>query len=95
MAMGRVARTLSHGITPMNDGQGFSANIVTAVLVLFASRFGMPVSTTHVSVGSLFGIGAATGGGNRRAILRILAAWIATLPLAAVLAAAVAGFCQL
>lgn len=86
----RVARTMSHEITSMNDGQGFSANFVTALLVLFASRFGMPVSTTHVSVGALFGIGAATGGGHRKAIVSILLAWVATLPVAAGIAAAVA-----
>ena len=82
----RVAHTMSHAITTMNDGQGFSANLVTAGLVLVASQFGMPVSTTHVSVGSIFGIGAATGGGRRNAILGILVAWLLTLPLAALLA---------
>ncbi len=86
----RVAHTMGHEITTMNDGQGFSANLVTAGLVLIASRFGLPVSTTHVSVGSLFGIGAATGGGKKKSILMILAAWLLTLPLAAVLSAALA-----
>jgi PiT family inorganic phosphate transporter len=56
-----VAATMSHGITGMNDGQAFTANLATAVLVLVASRFGLPVSTTHVSVGALFGIGALRG----------------------------------
>ena len=56
----RVAETMSHRVTQMNPGQGFTANIITSVLVIGASRFGMPVSTTHVSCGSLFGIGAAT-----------------------------------
>ena len=77
----------------MNDGQGFSGNLVTALLVLVASRFGLPVSTTHVSVGSLFGIGAATGAGRKRAIAGILAAWLITLPVAAALAAATASLC--
>ncbi len=83
LAARRVAKTVSHEITSMNDGQGFSANLVTALLVLLASPMGMPVSTTHVSCGALFGIGAATGGGHRRAILAILGAWLLTLPLAA------------
>jgi PiT family inorganic phosphate transporter len=34
-----------------------TANLVTAVLVTMASRFGLPVSTTHVSISSLFGMG--------------------------------------
>ena len=71
----RVAQTISHRITPMNQGQGFTANIVTGALVVFATRLGMPVSTTHVSVGSLFGIGASTGQANRRMVSEILLAW--------------------
>ena len=84
----RVAETMSHRITAMNHGQGFTANIVTAFLVIVASRWGMPVSTTHVSCGSLFGIGVIGGGARRQEIVRILLAWVTTLPLAAILAAA-------
>lgn len=93
LAARRVAETMSHEITVMNDGQGFAGNLVSAVLVLVASRFGLPVSTTHVSVGSLFGIGAATGAGRSRAIASILAAWLITLPVAAALAAVTAMLC--
>jgi PiT family inorganic phosphate transporter len=88
LAAGRVAETMSHGITRMNHGQGFTANLVTAVLVAGASRVGMPVSTTHVSCGALFGLGAATGHARRRTIAAILLAWITTLPLALMLGAA-------
>jgi len=83
----RVAETLSHKVTTMNSGQGFSANLVTAFLVIIASRFGMPVSTTHVSVGALFGIGLLSGHANKRVIVSIVSSWVGTLPLAAVLAA--------
>lgn len=83
----RVAETVSFEITPMNHGQGFVANLVTAALVTFASPFGFPVSTTHVSCGALFGIGVATGEARWKTIAEILAAWITTLPLAAVLSA--------
>jgi len=41
-----VADTLSHRVTAMNPGQGFVANLVTAALVIGASRLGLPVSTT-------------------------------------------------
>jgi len=41
----------------MNDGQAFSANLATALLVALASGPGLPVPTTHVSVGAIFGIG--------------------------------------
>ena len=72
----RVARTMSRRVTSMNPGQGFVANIVTAGLVVGASRLGLPVSTTHVSCGSLFGIGAVTRQARWRMVGRILLAWI-------------------
>lgn len=83
----RVAETMSRKITRMNAGQGFTANLVTAGLVTVASRWGLPVSTTHVSVGALFGIGAVTGTARLRTVLSILTAWVTTLPIAAVLSA--------
>ncbi|MBI4358133.1 MAG: inorganic phosphate transporter, partial [Candidatus Omnitrophica bacterium] len=82
----RVAETLSHKITYMNHGQGFTANLVTAVLVIFASNLGMPVSTTHVSCGALFGIGLVNGKARWNVIGGIISAWVLTLPVSAVLA---------
>jgi PiT family inorganic phosphate transporter len=81
----RVAETMSHKITAMNHGQGFTANLATAILVVLASLFGLPVSTTHVSVGSLFGIGLMTGKANPRVISAIVLSWLITLPCAAIL----------
>lgn len=83
----RVAEVMSRRITPMNHGQGFVANLVTSVIVIGASRFGMPVSTTHVSCGALFGIGAVTRQAHLRMIATILSAWGTTLPVAALLGA--------
>ena len=83
----RVARTLSYKITEMNSGQGFVANLVTSVLVTGASWFGVPVSTTHVSCGALFGIGAANGKGHWGTVATIVGAWLVTLPMAALLGA--------
>lgn len=83
----RVAKTMSHQITKMNHGQGMTANLVTAALVIGASRFGVPASTTHVSCGALFGIGAVNGQARWRMIGAILLAWIITLPVAAAFAA--------
>ncbi len=85
----RVAETMSHKITTISHGQGLAANLSTALLVIFASRFGMPVSTTHVSVGSLFGIGLTHGNTNYQMIRSILLSWFLTLPCAALCAAAV------
>ena len=87
LAARRVAETMSHRVTTMTPGQGFLANATTALLVLLASRFGLPVSTTHVSTGSLFGLGAVTGRAQGPTIIRIILAWVVTLPCAAVCAA--------
>jgi len=83
----RVAETISNKITDLNHGQGFSANLVTGLLVIFASKFGVPVSTTHVSVGSIFGIGVVTGNRNADMIRNILLAWLITLPVAIIFSA--------
>lgn len=85
----KVAETMSLKITLMNHGQGFAANISTGILVILASKYGLPVSTTHVSVGSLFGIGLTTGQANSPTIRGILFSWVLTLPCAALLAALV------
>lgn len=85
----RVAQTISKKISKMSDGQALSANIVTAVLVLFATRFGMPVSTTHVSVGSIAGIGFGNGSADYKVIGRVALAWVMTLPVAAAIGAVV------
>lgn len=79
----KVALTMSERITSMNHGQGFSANFITALLVIFASRWGLPVSTTHVSCGSLFGIGLVNKKANLYVIRQIISVWILTLPIAA------------
>lgn len=78
----KVGELMSHGITPMNSGQGSTANLVTGLLVTTASVHGLPVSTTHVSVGSIFGIGTVTGKADLRVIKHILLSWLLTLPIA-------------
>lgn len=86
----KVAETMAHRVTTMNAGQGFTANLVTSALVLLASKFGLAVSTTHVSCGALFGTGVVNGQAHWKTIAGIIAAWIVTLPVAA--AAAGLGF---
>jgi PiT family inorganic phosphate transporter len=83
----KIAETMSKKITDMNHGQGFSANFGTGILVILASIFGLPVSTTHVAVGSLFGIGLVTGKANAKVMTGIVLSWIITLPCAAALSA--------
>lgn len=90
LASRRVAETLSFRITGMDHAAAFSANVVTAALVILASPLGLPMSTTHVCCGALFGIGIANGEARWKTIAQILGAWLITLPFAALAAAAVA-----
>jgi inorganic phosphate transporter, PiT family len=85
----KVAQTMSYKITGMNPGQGFTANLSTALLVTTASVHGLPVSTTHVSVGALLGMGIVTHQAKWRPVLGVVASWIITLPCAALLSALV------
>jgi inorganic phosphate transporter, PiT family len=80
----KVAQTMSQRITRMNDSQGLTANLITATLVLMASKFGLPVSTTHVSIGSIAGVGSSAGTLNWATLRVVLMSWVATLPLALV-----------
>ncbi len=81
----RVAETMAKKITQMNHGQGFSANLGTGLLVTMASVWGLPVSTTHVSVGALTGIGLVNGKADLTVIRKVLLSWVITLPCAAAL----------
>lgn len=80
----KVAYTMSQRITAINHGQGLTANLITAFLVIFASQLGVPVSTTHVSCGSLFGIGLVNGRADWQVISGVVGAWVLTLPVAAI-----------
>ena len=83
----KVGEMMSKKITPMNSGQGFTANLITGLLVTTASIHGLPVSTTHVSVGSIFGIGTVTKKADFKVIRNILLSWLLTLPFAATFSA--------
>lgn len=83
----KVAETMSKRITDLSVGQGLTANLMTAAVVLSASRMGLPVSTTHVSCGSIFGIGLVNGKAQWKTMAQILAAWVMTLPIACALGA--------
>lgn len=81
----KVAMTVSNKITTLNSGRGLAANLVTGFLVIFASRMGVPVSTTHVSVGSIFGVGVVSKTAHMSMFSKVLSSWILTLPIAAII----------
>ena len=86
----RVAHTMSRKLTGMNPGQGCAANLATAALVSTANWSGLPVSTTHVSVGALVGQGMVTRRVHWKPVGQVVLSWVITLPCAAALAALVA-----
>ncbi len=88
-AGGRVTKVLAKDVTPMNNREGFAANLVTAALVTTGALHGLPMSTTHVASGGIFGAGAQRGALNPVALRSILLAWVFTLPAAAGLGACV------
>lgn len=75
-----VAETLGKKVTSLNPCEGLVASGITSILVGTASLHSVPVSTTHVSVGALVGIGCANGKARWRMIAEIFAAWITTVP---------------
>lgn len=82
-----LLRLPDNKITDMNPGQGFAANLATALLVNTASYHGLPVSTTQVSVDSLLGIGITTRQTKWKPVVGLLLSWVITLPCSAALAA--------
>jgi len=84
----RVTRTLAEKVTRISPSNGLAANLVTSVLVGAASRFALPVSTTHVSSGAIIGAGLSDRDVHWKIVKEMLLAWLVTLPVSALLAAA-------
>ncbi len=79
--------TVGRKITELTPSRGFAATLAAALTIVLASRLGIPVSSTHILVGSVLGVGLARGIGalDVGVVGRILVSWVATLPLAAAL----------
>ena len=86
----RVMRTIGTRITALTPTSGFCATVAAALVVVLASRTAMPVSTTHIAVGAVMGVGLARGIAalDLRVIGSIIASWVVTLPAGGILAAA-------
>ena len=85
----RIVHTMGSRITRLRPVGGFCAETGGALVILTASKFGIPVSTTHTITGAIVGVGAT----NRLSAVRwglagrIVWAWILTIPAAAIMAA--------
>jgi PiT family inorganic phosphate transporter len=85
----RVTRTLGERVVHMDQDTGLAASFVSAALVLAASFYALPVSTTHVATGAIVGAGLRQDPAavRWRRVGGLVSAWIVTLPVAASLAA--------
>jgi len=81
----KVMRTIGTRITELVPTRGYAAELAAAATVVLASRTGIPVSTTHIAVGAVMGVGIARGikALNLRVIGGIFMSWIITLPVGA------------
>lgn len=79
----RVIYTIGKRITEITPTRGFAAELATAFTVLVFSKLGMPISTSHVIVGAVMGVGFARGLAtiNYKVIRNIVYSWIVTLPV--------------
>ncbi len=92
----KITELLGFQVTRLNHEQGFAANLVSTFLVIGASRFGMPVSTTHVSSSSIMGVGLVNQEGlNMQTVIAMLFAWLVTVPVAGIFAISVYSFFNL
>jgi PiT family inorganic phosphate transporter len=85
----RVIRTLGKGLVEIKSPQGMAAETSSAAIILLSSHFGYSLSTTHVATGSILGSGVGKPGAEVRwgVAGRMAAAWLITLPSAALVGA--------
>lgn len=87
----RIVKTMGQKITKLRPVDGFCAEAAAAVSIFTSTHLGVPVSTTHVITGAISGVGAANRISAVRwgVTLRIVWAWIITIPAAGAIAALV------
>lgn len=81
----RIVRTMGTRITKIRAMEGFCAESASALVLLGTAHFGIPVSTTHVIAGGIFGVGSVEGVGKVRwgTARKIIWAWLLTIPATA------------
>lgn len=81
----RVMLTIGKKITELTPSRGFSAEFASAITIVVASKLGLPVSTTHILVGGVLGVGFARGldALNLKIVYKIVVSWIITIPVGA------------
>lgn len=82
-----VIQTVGHKLTEMHPASGFAAELSSAAVVMIASLMGLPVSSTHILIGAVLGVGLVNRQGNWALMKPIALAWIITVPAAAAMSA--------
>ncbi|XWS69074.1 hypothetical protein CRYUN_Cryun04dG0148300 [Craigia yunnanensis] len=82
----RVIATIGKKITKLTPTRGFAAEFAVASVVLFVSKLGLPISTTHTLVGAVMGVGFAKGLNSVRAETVLVTSWAVTILVGASLA---------
>ncbi|WIK84069.1 anion permease [Pseudoglutamicibacter albus] len=82
-----VIKTVGSGLTEMHPASGFAAELAAAGIVMLASVMGLPVSSTHILIGAVLGVGIVNKAANWKLMKPIALAWVITVPVAAILGA--------
>ena len=81
----KVIATVGTNLTEIHPASGFAAELAAAGIVMAASVSGLPVSSTHILIGAIIGVGLVNRSANWKLMKPIALAWIITLPAAAVI----------
>ncbi|MGC6403960.1 MAG: inorganic phosphate transporter [Candidatus Comchoanobacterales bacterium] len=83
----RIIETVGKKITYLSPSRSFCAQLSTSIIVMIASYFGFPVSTTQILVGAIVGVGFARGIAalNFDVVKGIFMSWVITLPAGALI----------
>ncbi|EAK0372184.1 inorganic phosphate transporter [Campylobacter jejuni] len=84
-----VITTVGSKLATIRPTTGFSAELGASIVILLATQFGIPVSSTHILIGAILGIGVYNKNANWIMMKPIGLAWIITLPAAGIMAALV------
>ena len=82
-----VIKTVGSGLTEMHPASGFAAELSAAGVVMAASVLGLPVSSTHILIGAVLGVGIVNKAANWNLMKPIALAWVITVPAAAAVGA--------
>jgi PiT family inorganic phosphate transporter len=93
----RIMKTMGQKIVKLRPIDGFCAETASAASIFLATHLGVPVSTTHVITGAVAGVGAAKSIASVKwqVTIKIVWAWILTIPLSALCGGLIYKACSL